>query len=827
MNIKALPYIVATSILLSPAVVAQQAETTEAEGEQRRLNTVTVSAEKRDENLQDVSISIQAVEGDTLVENAVVRLDDLDNLIPSVYIGDTIAGNVLFVRGVGTVQGNAGFEQSVATFSDGVYVGRARQSVAPLHDVARVEVLRGPQPVFFGQSAVAGALNIITRDGTGPFDANIDLTYASDNEVLIGGGLTIPFSDTFGIRLAARYTDRDGFVDNTFTGEDFGGVETEMFRATANWQATEALDFELKYETGSSVLNGIPTEIVGCDAANPLPNPGPPLPSFCALALAAFPDRVEYDYNLQTANGAAAGGTLPLTPLGSVPITNPEFYEQENPTDSDLIALTWNYDFGPATLTSVTAQSEYDYRGYLDVGGTPFADFQPVFTESYEQFSQELRIVSSEPVFDGFLGYMFGVYYQDADSEAGTEVLTSFGIAFGAPFEPLNGGIYLSDEKWTSLFASFTGNFSDTLRGTAGLRYSEIEKDGGNFVTSALSDSAGLVMPFAPVSADPIACDDDGNGDGFVQAVCERDVVEVDDLSYQLGIEWDYTDDVMFYATYTDAFKAGGLSQTARGIALRQGDFIYDDELVTSYELGAKSILLNGNLRLNASLFVSEFEDIQVQFLDPSTNSFRVGNAAEATSQGLEVDGEFAATDNLTITFSGSLLDAEYDSYPGAQCSQFEQALNGLDCYVGPPRPTDPDGNGSTIDRAGRELRSAPDYTINIGANYSMPILSNYEMTLSGNFNYTDDQELGAYDPRTTDEFGFGGVQSAYERIDLRAEFAHLNGDWAVALIGNNVTDETPLAEFGPSPWNGLDSAIAMGTRGAYYGIQLRANFGG
>ena len=818
-------YLMASTMLLLPAAIAQDADNADGENTLKRLGTVTVTAEKREENLQDVTASIQAVDGDTLVEQSVVRLDDLDNLVPNLFITEGLTGNTLNIRGIGTSQGNAGFEQSVATFADGIYIGRSRQSVAPLSDVAQVEVLRGPQPVYFGQSAVAGALNITTRDGTGPFSANADLSYASDNEVILAGGVTIPLSDTFGVRVAGRYTDMDGWMTNTFTGEDWAGLQTDLIRVTANWQATDAFDLELKWETGSAEQNGTPAELVGCDPANRLT----PFATLCERALAEFGDRVEFDYDGGTSAGGAARTTIPLTPAGSRPITNEIFDRTDRNTDTDLLALTWNYDFGPATLTGISALSEYDFDGAADIGGVPYADVHPQVVETYEQTSHEIRIASNEPVFNGFLDYLVGVYYQDTETVAFNETFSTFPqLSLGAPVQTLSRGDWNSEDTWTSVFGSFTGNFSDTLRGTLGLRYTEVEKDGGAFVLTAPSNLGGLTAPFAVVSANPAVCDDDGNGDGFVQNVCQLGSIDTDDLSYQLGVEWDATDDIMWFATYTEAFKAGGLSQVLRGVANDPNTFEFDDEESTNFEVGVRSILLDNTLRFNANLFVTEYTDLQVSSYDVNTDSFNVQNAAEATSQGIEFDGEWLATDQLTFTFSGSILDAAFDSFPGAQCSQYEQAvLGGTDCYLGPPNPADVDGDGNITDRAGFPLLFSPDYTFNIGGNYTFDVTNSLEATLSGNFNYSDDYYVSdRYDPRETDDLGYGGIQSAVERVDLRVEISSKNAGWSLAIFGNNVTDERPLTLFGPAQLNGGASGFAGGSRGEVYGVQLRAKFG-
>lgn len=777
----ALPFLAAA--LAAPAL-AQSAD------------VITVTAQKREQNLQDVPISMVAVSGEELLEDNVIRLDQLDESIPNLAITDGFTGVTLNVRGIGTGQGSAGFEQSVATFIDGVYVGRGRSSIAPMMDIASVEVLRGPQPVFSGQSAVAGALNITTKDGTGDFAADLFASYGSENEVIVEGGVTLPMTDTFGVRLAGRATGWDGYATNAATGGSHGGIDTEIFRATANWTPAARLDLELAYEAGKSESNGLATEIIDCDTVGV---PGSP-PPICAFAQGdpTFADvNLEYDLNQMT----AVGSDWLYAGVG-VPNTSGWGDLMPETLTTDRLTFNWNYDFGGATLTGIHSTNSYNYSVTRDVDQTPYMWLHADIYEDYDQTNHELRLTSNDAAFDGFLDWMVGYYYQEGEIHTENHSHLGFaGFDVGTEFN--------EDNEWTSFFASFTGHFTDTVRGNAGIRYSDVSKSGDTYATTGTGNAASGNGTF---SRNVSTCTG-----GEQPGVCMDANYETDDVSWQLGLEWDAADDVMFYVSYSDAFKAGGFAQSGQNVVGSLDAFIFDDEEANSFEVGMNSILMDGRLRLNGAIFSTDYTNLQLSSFDVNSGTFLVNNAAAATSQGIEFDGVFALTDSFDVIFNGSLLDATFDSYDGAQCSQWEQSFDLNGCSF------DNDGGNvdivSTTDRSGYDLLFSPSYTFGLGFDWSFPISDTFEGGLAGDVNWRDDYEVSdRYDPR--------GLQEGYAMVNLRAELFSDSG-WSAALFGNNVTDETPLILLGPSQFNGQTAGFAVSQRGASYGIQLRARFGG
>jgi len=827
-----------SACLLGPALAAcipalAQQSTTAAPAS-AGLEEIIVTAQKRSQSLQDIPLSIAAVGGDTLSARALVRLDEAISSIPNVRITEGFTGNTLNIRGIGTGQGNAGLEQSVATFSDGIYMGRSRLSVAPLVDVDRIEILRGPQPIFFGQNAVAGALSIINRDGKGPFEANASASYGSDSETVIEGAVTLPIMrDVVGLRLSGRYTDRDGYVDNIYSNKEQAGLQTSLLRATLNVTPIDALDIVLRYEQGDSEQDGVPAETVNCGAGGRVPG----APPFIPCLLASAPPPAGFDVGqafLPEANRIVADGGV--SNLAGVPVTGEAFERADDLTDTELLSGQIDYDFGAATLTSITAAVEYDYSGRRDLDSTPFAVLHPILEEDYEQFSQEIRLTSNEGLFGGRLDYLAGIYYQDATIRTRNRTFSTLGpIASGTTYE--------SAEEYLSGFLGGTIHATDAFRINLGARYSDVSKDADSFAIYApQSLDVASSVPFSihpSVAGDPtcsagvIRANTDMNP-ATLESQCLRDSLNTSDVDYQFGVQYDLSDKVMLFATYTNAFKAGGFVQSGVNLPAGSSDelalraFSFGDEGVDSIEMGFKGRFYDNVVRLNATVFQTEYQDLQVTSFDVVAQTFVTQNAAEATSRGIEYDGDVQLTDNVRFEFAGSWLDAEYDSFPGAACSQYEQSLNlngctfdldgdGLVSGINPGEP--PSDIVAVTDRSGFDLLFAPNWTMNLGLSSDFDVGDRFRLGLNGNIFFTGGYQVSdRYDPR--------GHVEQYELINARVEFGPQDRRWAVAAYGNNLTDQHPLILFGPSQLGGQQAGFAVSSRGLSYGLQVRVSVG-
>lgn len=744
------------------------------------LEEIIVTAQKREQGLQDVPISASAVSGDSILEQGLTRLEDIGATQPSVFIAESFTGQQLFVRGVGTGVSNVSFEQSVAQFVDGVYSGRGRSSLVQFLDIESVEILRGPQPTYFGQNAIAGALNTRTRGPGNQFEGYVNASWdvEFDNKSIdaaFGG----PISDTFGARIAARWNDDDGYGRDTVSGEPVNAREGEAVRVSFEWTPSDVWTISGKWEETSIDQDSFLLETINC-------NPGVSTPCNAAQDLELD---VEYELNqLQATGGTVAFPGIPdFTGLPEI------FDNQSRATDSSSGHLTFEYDGGGYLVTAITGLNEYEGESWFDLDATPLAGFQVGVAEEYEQFSQELRIQSTDAE---TIDWMAGVYYQDA--ELFTDSRQYIGVAGGN-----TGGIqYNEDAEWMSAFGAITYNVSDALSIDFGVRWSDVEKTATN-----QSHTAGLIDPVEGVG-DFVTVDDTclATPNTLNAGTCANAGFADDDVNGSIGINWFATEETMVYAKYATGFKAGGLN-VGMSVPQRLQDYRYDSEEVDAIELGFKSTLMEGRLELNAALFSSDYSNLQVSTFDPTagtTGEFNVGNAAEATSEGLEISGRFAATEALMLTYSATWLNAEYDDFPGAQCNL--QEINAGVC--------DADG---TTNRAGEKIEFAADFEASVGAEYVVPLNSDFELMLSGNAFYSDGYGLSTtYDQRL--------VQGSYERIDLRATMLSADGVWSASLFGNNITDSIVYNQVGPTVLND-EAFTASSARGAHWGIQARYNF--
>ncbi|MEO6185938.1 MAG: TonB-dependent receptor plug domain-containing protein, partial [Steroidobacteraceae bacterium] len=246
--------VVRLAIALSAVPLAVPAQTPAAGDD--LLEEIVVTAQKREESLRDVPISVEAVGGDKLADAGIVRLDDLKAYVPNLQMTETGIANNIYIRGIGSGL-NQGFEQSVSMYMDGIYRGRGHQSRMPFLDLARVEVLRGPQPILFGKNAVAGAINMVAAEPTKDFEAEARGSYDVENhETMANLVLSGPLSDTFGGRIALYHRNADGYIENATLGRKEPRRNEVAGRVLLTGDFSDALDVSLRVEGGKFDSDG-------------------------------------------------------------------------------------------------------------------------------------------------------------------------------------------------------------------------------------------------------------------------------------------------------------------------------------------------------------------------------------------------------------------------------------------------------------------------------------------------------------------------------------------------------------------------------------------
>ncbi|TXS89498.1 TonB-dependent receptor [Parahaliea maris] len=663
------------------------------------LEEVVVTAQKREQSLQDVPISLSVVGGNDIENFALRDFSDLSTQIPNFFVQDTPANYAIYIRGMGSTAGNSAFEQTVGLFVDGVYAGRARQFQSPFLDVDRIEVMRGPQGALVGKNTSAGAINVLTRKPTDETEASISAGYEFEGETTnVRGIVSGALSDTLRGRLAVSYIDTaKGFTENLVLGDHEKQVSDGVIRGTLGWDITDQLDATLKLETSRSRIDGNSYETI---------RPGEKI-----------------DYKRSTS--------------GFPTVSERDF----NDTDADNLTLTLNYGFNDFTLTSITGFSQYDFSKFLDSDFSAATLFGSSFAEDFDQLSQELRLVSPG---GETLEYVVGLYAHtnSLDMDQSTE------LAFG-PFVGTGIRHFEQDNDVLSLYAQATWYITDALRVSASARQTEDKKD-----ADQQREIVGNVLPSwldTPLSGD-------------------RDESHFDPA---INLQWDVAEDTMLYATWSEGSKAGGF--VGAQASTKPEEFEFDPEEAETFEVGVKTRLFDSRLSLNAAYFYTEYTDLQVSAWDADSSTFVTGNAASATTEGVEADFAWALGESVTIMGSAAYLDATYDEFLGADC-----LWNNPGCDV------------PTNDIGGTRLPRSSEWSGNLSFVYDQPI---GELFFSSKLDVVYNSEkflMEDLNPR--------GAQDDFTKVNLRLALSDADERWTVALVGKNITDETTISHAFGTP---------------------------
>ena len=645
-------------LLLASAFLAHGAMA--QEGSQRLLEEIIVTATYREQGLQDIPVSVTAVTADTLTSSALQKAEDIQFLVPNFTLTETGIGSNAFIRGIGSGI-NQAFEQSVGTYIDGIYYGRAQQIRSPFLDVQRVEVLRGPQSILFGKNSVAGALNITTAKPTEEFEGRVMASAEfEDEETIIEGVVSGPFSDSVRGRLAARTRDMDGYINNATLGPDEPKREDWAVRGTLEFDITPTFMATLKAEVAEFDVKGRHIEIINEQPAAAGPFTG-------------------LEYNQILTNVFGQDASVSNVVQDEIRSSNGDF----SFNDSQTFALTLDWGIGEYELQSISAYTNFEYDEFCDCDFTGANVFGAALQEQYEQFSQEIRL--SSPLNENY-DYIAGIYYQTSDHDFFDQIIVApnsilvpaiNGSSPGAG--TLVAGTEASrtaavDNDVISAFAQFNWHMTDVWTLQLGGRVTKDKRTG--FRSLSIVSQGGAPLPVAQTGA-PIVyanafgitstnLDDLGpTGAFFISQLGalpvsgDRDETK---FSPEVKLIWDATDNSLYYLTWASGFKSGSFDFRANNRSFypdMETSFEFDDEENTSIELGGKFTLAGGAAELNATAFFTDFKDLQISIFD-GILGFNVGNAATAEVRGLELDGRWAVSDILTITGGLALMDFEF-----------------------------------------------------------------------------------------------------------------------------------------------------------------------
>jgi len=751
------------------------------------LEEIVVTARKREESIQEAPISVRAITAETIQRYELNNLEAIAAMSPEFSVGRASNGSgaQLNIRGIGSSSSSIGIEQSVAVIVDGVYYGQGRVINEGMLDMERVELLKGPQALFFGKNATAGAVSLTTANPTDELEVSLKVGYEFEAEETIGEFVVSgPLSDKMGARLALRASDmRGGLFTNraqaiNYTPFDVATGEIEtlvlpagkknvpaseelMGRLTLDATPTDRLSLNLKLsstrnENENPAYNNIkywsPT---GSSALNPN---NPVRKKFTIY---------QNDYSSEMASldrYAKSSGKL--------------FNEYK----SKQATVTVGYEMNNFTLIAVSNYQENKNTFACDCDLQSDIFNSPVFVSersTWEAFSQEVRLTSS---FDFPLNFMLGILYQETERDFSQQD-KGFGLQNTAAENLYNHYDFYSKESRTdgetlSPFFQVMWSMTPDFELTAGARYTDEEK------------KSAFVQPYVNPALLPVW------REGEVAAAKQK----FSDWSPEVTLSWNVAEDVMLYAAYKTAYKSGGFSNSAiYAQTTVVDDFTFGPETSKGFEAGIKSTLLDNQLRLNVTAYIYEYKDLQVDYFNSPSFAFITLNAGNAETKGFEIESEYAPRLIAGLTVRGALNynRARYKDFI-APCWSGQTPAQGCNTIA--------QGTAATPgqDISGKSTAVAPEWTAALGVNYELTLPRGYALSLSGNAQYVDDYFVT----------GFGNPyarQSSYTKLDASIRLSPQSEKWEVSLIGKNLTNEFIVADGVEAPSTGSGTGTAEG----------------
>ncbi|MDP7593700.1 MAG: TonB-dependent receptor [Litorilituus sp.] len=761
---------------------------------QSALEVIQVTAQKRSADAQKTPISINVLGADDLKEKGIEKIDDLQYSVPNLHMTESGISTQIYIRGIGTGN-NQGFEQSVGQYIDGIYYGRQQLLRMPFLDLERVEVLKGPQSILFGKNSVAGALNLSSAKPTQDFTAHFDASYqpefgATEINGMVSGGLT----EILSARFAVRDYQEEGYIDNTTKQRDETERDEQAYRLSLLWEPTDDLNVLLKVEHDEFNGEGRQIEIVQDD-----PNLETGLRYAQYLGLFGYPDGVA-DSELNYVRQA----------------DDDEFSHNE----VDNVTLTANYMLNDYTLTSITSLVSYEFTEECDCDYVAAPVFNVDINESYDQFSQEFRIVS--PLSETF-DWIGGFYFQQSETDFDdrikvplNSILPLANTALAPIADTSAGRNYTLDSTMWSAF--FQGNYhiNDDLTLTVGARYTDEKKDAHREIN--IRELAGSTIGGGDIVADPMAAILYNVGFAIQneqstlspQGHNLTDSRDETAFTPLVSVQYKLDEDVMTYASATTGFKAGGFDARANNI----DSWEFEEEEATSFEWGIKSALLENTLEVNLAVYRTNYDNLQISQFD-GTLGFNVGNAKETVVQGMEIDGRWLVMDTdagtLTMNYAVAYLDHEFKDFKNGNCYNRQEP----DGDIGP-------GGVQLCDFTGKSGQYTPKFTGNLGFDYFRSIsfwgFEYFRANLG--FYHTSKQNVH---PNLDPLYTIDGYTKVDARIALEAE------SWSIALFGKNLTDEKVLTYAGNAPLSGssfgTNTFYGFVDRPVTIGIQFQYDF--
>ena len=781
------------SSVMSPGSAATPA----VDASETGLQDIIVTARRKSESLLNVPVAVSAVSAATLQRANVVNLQKLSDIVPQVTLTKTPAGGgaVFAIRGIGTPSGDPAAEQTVSIVLDGMPVGRGRVALQSLFDVKQVEVLKGPQALFFGKNSTGGVVSISSNEPTSEFGGYIRAGYEFvANERFVEGVLSGPLTSTLSARVAIRASGMDGWLKNdpvprenpfdpsqpftTSIGSSFPRSDELGVRGSLKWTPTEALIVKASY-TRTRVRDS---------------GDGGSYENFCNngdvhVTTLGVPD-VQSDCKLDR---HIAVNQVPEKFLAGIDLLDGG--KAKGKFDSNLGILNVTYGTGPVSVTSTTGYYSFKSQAVLYFDVTSFAPGVGDPREDTHSFTQEVRFISD---FEGSLNFSAGAFYENYNSKNFSTSL--FGPAFGG-LPDSRTGFYKAEDvdselKSTSLsaFAQLRWKIVPEVEIAVGARFSH-DKKSRVAVNSFVNDSIpGFFYP---------------------ENVPLIDRYKKDNLSPEATISWKPTPNQTIYAAVKMAYKAGGPSIPQVLVAKFLNPTTatsYKPEKAKGGEIGYKASLFDRRLRLDTVAYWYQFDDLQRTYYDAANVAYIPTNAASARSRGVEITADFQATPDFVLNANVGYNRAQFISFKEAGCNGRQLAGLLPGCAVSPVT-----GN-AVQDLSGRTLPMAPKLTLRLGGDYDMEVGPDLGLSFSGSANYVSSYNVH-------DGFDVTTQVKRVVKFDASIRLHDLGDKWEFALVGRNLSNRYLPLYIQDKTFGTAGQYVASTGRPRELGLQARYNF--
>ncbi|WP_237134761.1 TonB-dependent receptor [Pseudohongiella sp. O18] len=697
----------AISGLATPALAQDQQE---RQPEGRILESIEVTARRTVENMQRVPLAVTSLGEGEIETRGLDTILEVQQFSPNTTLQESRATNstlTAFIRGVGQEDPLWGYESGVGIYVDDVYLARPQGAVLDILNIQRVEVLRGPQGTLYGKNTVGGALKYVTQRMSGDAELDTKLTvgnYGQRDLKLVG---QVPVTDKLYLGFGYADLNRDGygkFLVSDLPGQDLENYNKDLqaFRVTAEYAPLDNVFMQLGYDRTDDKSNSKGGYRL--------------LPSLLTNQ-APVPDSIYDSYT-----------SLPT----------------ENRVETEGVNLTVTWDVNErATLKSITSRRENYSPVNIDFDNTPLRIFDVPAIYEDEWFTQELQLNYRGDNWN----VVSGIYYFDSESCGVFDaILERLGQSLGAAglTREVSG---CSNGTSTAVYADGTYRINDQWSVSGGLRYTKDEKDAlvrNGLIFATVYPESGWVPGYtrAPGTGTPVVLDDSADWSK---------------VTPRISVEYQATEDTMFYASYSEGFKSGTFNPRAE-----RAEPAADPEDVQSYEVGVKTDLTS-TFRLNAAAFMLDHKNRQYIAVIPDPNNAaalnqRLGNVGQSDATGAEFEFTWLATQNLSLFGNIGVIDAKFKNV-----FSFDANLNRIDI-------TD-----------NFVITNTPERTMNVGFTYDMPMASG-DVAVTGNYSYRSKYSLT--------ELGNVLEQDAYGVLNLGVTWTSMDDKWALGLHGKNLTDE-------------------------------------